>query len=119
MAQWAKPFSANVGTLVRIPRTHVKPDAVMHICSPSFSKAKLEGERESTGACGTASLVKAITNKKACLKQSRRQGLTQGCPCDVQTHVTLIVAVMPHEHILSTITGRIKKNIVTKRSLSP
>lgn len=105
MAQWAKPFSTNGGTLVQIPRTHVKPDTVLHICSPSFSKAKLEGETESTGACGPASLVKAVTNKKACLRQSRRQGLTQGCP------VTSKHTVMPHEHILCTIIQRIKKNI--------
>lgn len=69
-------------------------------------------DRISTG-CGPASLVNAVTNEKACLKQSRRQGLTQGCPVTSKHSVTLLVAVMPQEHILCTVTQRIKKEIVS------
>lgn len=57
--QWTKGFCANVRIWVRIPRTHIKPDAVVFpvIFTLQLRHRRERKKEESSEVCGPASLA--------------------------------------------------------------
>lgn len=102
----------STGTWVLIPRTHVKPGAIMQISNPRASKARREEEiRESPEAPRSTGLAYVTVNNKKRNSVSNKveEPTPKGSPAS--THVLCHTRTYTHQHTYRHTWEKIKKTL--------